>query len=108
MKNRLIFIFIVFIVISCTSARQVHKLYLGKPLPEIEAKLGAPVTIIEKNDSKIYVFEELKELKSTEISQGKLTLDPIVTPPVKKTRRYFLTVKDNIVVKTRLEEEYNR
>lgn len=106
--SRLIFFLIVFTAISCTPARQAHKLYMGKPLSEVEVKFGEPVTIIEKSDSKVYVFEELKELQSTEISQGKLTLDPIVTPPVKKTRRYFFTVKDNIVVKTRLEEEYNR
>jgi hypothetical protein len=74
----------------------------------VQEKFGEPITILEKEGKQIYVYEVLAELKSTEISQGKLTLDPIVTPPVKKTKRYFFTIKDNIVVKTRLEEEYER
>ncbi len=106
--SRLIFILIVFTAISCTPARQVHKLYTGKPLSDVQEKFGEPITILEKEGKQIYVYEVLAELKSTEISQGKLTLDPIVTPPVKKTKRYFFTIKDNIVVKTRLEEEYER
>lgn len=56
----------------------------------------------------VYIYEKTEKLRSTEISQGRLTLDPIVTPQVKKTQRFYFTVRNGIILKTRMEEEYDR
>ena len=54
------------------------------------------------------LFEKIEMLKSTEISQHKLTLDPMVTPKVKKTSHYTVTVVDGVITKIELEEQYER
>jgi hypothetical protein len=94
--------------VSCGINRQLHKSFSGKPISIASDKFGKPKTIIEKNGEKVYVFEVIKKLESTEIAQGKLTLDPMVTPQVIKTERYYFTVKDRVIVKTKYEEEYER
>ena len=106
--NRILFILLVFITVSCGINRQLYKSFSGKPISLANEKFGQPKTVIDKNDEKVYVFEVTKKLESTEIKQGKLTLDPIITPQVKKTERYYFTVKNGIIVKTKYEEEYER
>ena len=81
---------------------------MGESINVANNKFGPPVTIVENKDEKIYVFEINKKLENTEISQGKLTLDPIITPQVKKTERYYFTVVDSTIVKAKYEEEYER
>lgn len=107
MKNIIIVLFAV-LALACSGPKKLHKTYVGKPVSELQAKFGKPVTVFDQKDGKMYVFEKTEELESTEISQGKLTLDPIVTPKVVKTERYYATVKDGVVVKIKMEEEYER
>jgi len=106
--NRILLIILVFIAVSCGINRQLYKSFSGKPISVASNKFGKPKTVINKNGEKVYVYEVTKKLKSTEISQGKLTLDPIITPKVNKIERYYFTVKDSIIVKTNYEEEYER
>jgi hypothetical protein len=94
--------------ISCGIQKQLNKAYIGKTVSELTEKLGNPKTVIDKGDEKDYVFEKTIELKSAEISQGKLTLDPMVSPMAKKTERYYFTVTDGKVVTAKMEEEYER
>ncbi len=54
------------------------------------------------------VYEIVKDLNSTEIQQGKLTLDPMISPMVQKTERYYFTVKDSVITNVKIEEEYKR
>lgn len=107
MNRILIFIFIA-LMISCSAQRSLQKAYLGKPVSILSEKLGIPKTILDRKNEKVYVYEIVKELKSAEISQGKLTLDPMISPMVEKTERYYFTVKDEKIVKVKLEEEYER
>jgi hypothetical protein len=103
------YILLIFIgLISCGTQQQLKKSYAGKSVSSLEPRFGEPVTIIETAGDSVYIFEKTEELRSTEISQGKLTLDPIVTPKVKKTERFYFTVKNGLIVKTRFEEEYER
>lgn len=97
-----------FLLISCGTQRQLQKAFVGKPVSALNEEFGTPETVIDKEQEKIYIFEKEKKLKSTEIDQGKLTLDPIVTPRVLKTERYIFTVKSGEVVKARYQEEYER
>jgi hypothetical protein len=108
MKFQLFIIIIVLFAISCGTERHLIRSYKGEPVSELGEDFGAPKSVIEKDGEKIYVFEKKEELKRTEINQGKLTLDPMVTPKVLKTEIYYFTVKDGIVTKVRLEEEYER
>ena len=53
-------------------------------------------------------FKKTEELESTKIDQGRISLDPMVTPSVIKTERYYFTVSDGKVINARIEEEYER
>lgn len=104
-----IFIVLIFMgLISCGTQRQLKKTFTGKPVSSLEPKFGKPITIFESADDSVYIFESTEELRSTEISQGKLTLDPIITPKVNKTERFYFTVKNGLIIKTRFEEIYER
>lgn len=106
---RTLFLIVVIVIIgSCSSQRNLQKIYVGKPLSSIESRLGKPKTVFNKESGDIYIFEKVEMLKSTEISQHKLTLDPMVTPQVKKTLRYEVTVVDETVKKVEVEELYER
>ena len=97
-----------FAAIACSQQKKLTRTYTGKPISVLEEEFGKPKTIFDRGDEKVYVFEKTEELRSTEISQAKLTLDPMVSPMVKKTERFYFTVKDGIIVKSKLELEYER
>ena len=104
-----IFTFILLVtLISCGVQRSLQKTYLGKSTSVLYEKFGKPKTILDWGAEKVYVYEIVTELKSTEISQAKLTLDPMISPMVEKTERYYFTVKHEKIVNVRLEEEYKR
>lgn len=103
------FIFLILLaIISCSSQRKITRQFVGKSIAEVEAQLGQPKTVFDRAEGKVYVFEKTEELRSTEINQAKLTLDPMVTPSVTKTERYYVTVKNDVVTKIELENEYER
>ena len=106
--QRIFLIIFLIVTVSCSSQRKLQKAYIGKPQSVLSEKFGKPKTVLEQGDEKVYVYEIVTELKSTEISQAKLTLDPMVSPSVEKTERYYFTVKDEKIVKVKLEEEYQR
>lgn len=97
-----------FFVISCSTQKQLQRDFVGEPVAELNKSFGVPKTIIDNAEGKIYVFEKEEKLRSTEIDQGKLTLDPIVTPKVVKTERFYFTIENGIVKDARVEEEYER
>jgi len=104
-----IFILIFFVlVVSCSPQRSLQKAYIGKPQSVLSEKFGYPKTILDHGDEKVYVYEIIKDLKSTEISQAKLTLDPMISPSIQKTERYYFTVKEGKIVTVKLEEQYKR
>ncbi len=106
--QRAVIILIVFIFFSCGTQKHLQKSYVGKSLSVLSEDFGIPKTILDKGDEKIYIFEKITELKSTEISQHKLTLDPMVSPRAKKTELFYFTVKDGKIIEAKLEEEYER
>ena len=101
-------ILIFFLLVSCGTQQQLKKSFTGKPSSVLEPRFGQPVTIIETAGDSVYIFENTEELSSTEINRGRLTLDPMVTPKVNKTERFYFTVKNGLIIKTRFEEEYER
>ena len=105
---RLIFIALLFFVSGCSSHHKLHRTYVGNPQEMLERKFGYPKTILDQGDEKVYVYEIIKDLKSTEINQGRLSLDPIISPMVQKTERYYFYVKDSIITDVKLDEEYDR
>ena len=92
--QRIILIILLIFAVSCSSQRKLQKAYIGKPQSILTEKFGKPKTVFDQGDEKVYIYETITELKSTEISQAKLTLDPMVSPMVEKTERYYFTVKD--------------
>ena len=106
--QRLLLIVLVIVLFSCGSQRHLQKSYVGKPLSILSKDFGNPKAVFNQGDEKVYVFEKITHLKSAEIAQGKLTLDPMITPMVEKTERFYFTVKEGKIVKAKLEEEYER
>jgi hypothetical protein len=106
--QRIILIILLIVAVSCGPQRSLQKAYVGKPQSILSEKFGKPKTILDQGEEKVHVYEIITELKSTEISQAKLTLDPMVSPMVEKTERYYFTVKEGKIVKVKLEEEYER
>ena len=104
----LIIISFVFTLFSCGNQQQLQRQFKGESLASLKETFGEPKTILQQENGTVYIFEKLIKLESTEISQGRLTLDEIVTPKVNKTERYYFTIKDSIVVDTKYEEEYER
>lgn len=105
---RILVIILIFIAASCSSQKNLQKSFIGKPTSVLKEQFGSPETILDQGDEKVYVYKRIKKLKSTEISQGKLTLDPIISPKVKKTEHFYFTVKNGKIVKVKLEQEYKR
>ena len=106
---RLIYILVFSIFLfSCSQQRSLQKMYIGKPQSVLSKEFGHPKTVFDQENGKVYVYEIVKELKSTTINQGKLTMDPMVSPMVEKTERYYFTVKNEKIVKVKVEEEYQR
>jgi hypothetical protein len=105
---KFLLLFIVVISISCSTQKKIQKSFIGEPISKLQDELGKPKTVLDHKEGKVYIFEKIEELRSTEISQGKLTLDPMVSPMVKKFERYYVTVQNEIITKIKFEEEYER
>ncbi len=106
--KRILFFVLILLAFSCGPQRKLHKTYIGQPVETMEAKYGKAKSTLEKGGETLYIYEKIENLESTEISQHKLTLDPMITPQVKKTERYYVTVKDGIITNIKLENEYQR
>ena len=106
--SRIFILILIISLFSCSQQRSLQKVYVGKPQSILSGKFGYPKTVIDHENGKIYVYEIVKQLKSTTINQGKLTMDPMVSPVVEKTERYYFTVKDEKIVNVKVEEEYQR
>jgi hypothetical protein len=105
---RIFIIFIFILLVSCSQQRSLQKTYVGKSQSILSKEFGYPKTVLERENEKVYVYEIVKELKSTTINQGKLTMDPMVSPVVVKTQRYYFTVKGDKIMKVEVEDEYQR
>ena len=105
---RSILLLFVVLAVACSPQKKLQRTYIGEPLSAIEEELGKAKTVFEKENGTDYIFEKVEFLKSAEISQHKLTLDPMVSPQAKKTVQYYVTVVDGIITRIRIEEEYER
>jgi len=106
--KRIFIIVLIFIAVSCSHQRNLRKAYVGKPVAVLSEKYGYPKVILDQKNEKVYVYEIVKELESTTINQGKLSLDPIVSPSVQKTERNYFTARNDIIVDAKIEEEYEQ
>ncbi len=106
--KKILVILLIFIGISCSQQRALQKAYVGKTVSVLSETYGYPKVVLEQENGKVYVYEIVKELKSSTINQGKLSLDPMVSPSVQKTERYYFTVKNDKIVDAKMEEEYDR
>jgi hypothetical protein len=106
--NKILVLIIALFVFACSPQKKIQKTYIGQPISVLEKELGKALTVFNKNDGKEYIFETVKALKSAEISQHKLTLDPMVSPKATKTERYTVKVVDGVITKIDFDEEYER
>ncbi|NOR76018.1 MAG: hypothetical protein GQ525_12790 [Draconibacterium sp.] len=106
--QRVVLLLMVFFLFSCGPQKKLQKSYVGQPSFVLIENFGNPKVILEREDEKVYVFEKISLLKSTEISQGKLTLDPMVSPMVQKTEFFYFTIKDGKIIEVKVEKEYER
>ena len=96
------------LLFSCGTQNQLKKTWINQPEIKLQESFGPPTTIIDRESDKIFIYETQEELKSTEISQGKLTLDPIITPKVLKTERFIFTICEGVITGTKFEETYDK
>ncbi len=108
MYRHFTFLVLFLILVACGTQKQLGKSFNGKPVSVAEEQFGQPVSVIENQVDSIYVFERKEKLSSTEISQGRMTLDPMVSPVVQKTERFYFTVRNGRIAESRFEEEYER
>jgi len=108
MKYKITLFFLIVFMIACGTQNKIGRQYVNKPITDLKEAFGEPKTVIESADGHVFIYEKEKKLESTEISQGKLTLDPIITPKATKTTRYYFIVKNDTVVSSKFEEEYKR
>ncbi|MCK3684344.1 hypothetical protein [Maribellus sp. YY47] len=106
--HRFLLLLILVAAMACSPQKKIQRSYVGKPITALLKEMGDPQQVFDNETGKVYIFEKQKALKGTEISQGRLALDPIVTPKVQKTERYYVTVKEGVIVKIKLENEYER
>lgn len=107
--NKIIFLLLLpMFLFSCGNQHKLVKSYSGKQVSALYKEFGNPTTVIVNEKDSIFVYEKTEELQGTEISQGKLTLDPIYTPPVTKIKRTYFTIRNGVVTDARTEEEYER
>jgi len=106
--KKIFVVLVVLIAVSCVHQRALQKAYVGKPVASLSGKFGYPKVVLDQKNEKIYVYEIVKDLKSATINQGKLTLDPMISPSVQKKERYYFTVVNEKITKVKLEEEYSR
>ncbi len=106
-RNFLILLGIVFLA-ACGVQHRLQKSYTGKPVSYLEKEFGNPDAITLIGGDSVYIFKKTEELRSTEISQGKLALDPIVTPSAIKTERFYFTIKRGRITEVRTDQEYAR
>lgn len=99
---------IIFLLFSCGTQNKLNRAWMNQPETKLQESFGSPTRIIEVDNDKVFIFEKNEELRSTEISQGKLSLDPMISPKVLKTERYIFTIREGIIIKTNFEEEYER
>ncbi len=107
MAKYIYFILLVVLIAGCGVQSRINKMK-GHTVSSMLQELGKPTTIIPRASDSVYVYEIKKELASTEINKGALTLDPMVTPTVEKTDKYIFVVKSGYVVETRHEKTYIR
>lgn len=108
MRGFALLLILILFIYSCGIQNSVKKSFRGKPVSTAEKQLGEPIKILAADGDSIYVFEKTSELQSTKISQGRFSHTPIITPKVKKTERFYFSVKNGLIYKTLVKEEYNR
>ena len=67
MKKVFLLLTVVFLF-ACGTQKQLQKAYAGKTVSEVKEKFGEPKTILNNGEEKVYVFEIIENLESTERS----------------------------------------
>lgn len=106
--KRLFIVLLAVFAFACGPEKSLQKKYVGENVSAMEMEFGKPTAVFNNGNSYTYMFEKVTDLKSTEISQHKITLDPMVSPEVIKTQNCTVTVVDGIIKKIVLDEEYER
>lgn len=101
-------LFLFVVLVACGTQNKISRQYVNKPVTDLKEAFGELKAVIESADGQIYIYEKETELRSTEISQGKSTRDPIITPKAIKITRYYFVVKNDTVVSSKFEEEYKK
>ena len=108
MKKNFILIIPALFIFSCSMNSALQKSFTGKETSVLEEHFGRPTTVLPRSADSLLIFERKNDLEGTDISQGKLTLDPIHSPKVTKIERYYFTVQKGKITGTRYEKFYEK
>lgn len=84
--------------------------FIGSDKIQLDHYFGQRGSIVSlKNEKKYVVYTKNKFLRSSAISKGETTLDPMVTPSVEKNEKYiFYLDKNDKVIECKVETSYQR
>ena len=111
MNRILTLVILVFLTVSCSMQAKLNRDFKGEQLNVVEktfTDLPSSKIPLRNGNSKI-IFTKESFLGATTINQGEATMDPIKSPPVKKTEQFIFIVDQNgMVLSTEYETNYQQ
>ena len=110
MRQILIVLIFSGILFSCSVQQKMIRQFEGCDKTELDQHFGQRGSIVRLSDDKQYVsYSKSKFLRSTPISKGVTTLDPMVSPSVEKQEKYiFYLDKNGKVTDCKVETKYQK
>ncbi len=110
MKTILIFFSLFFVFAACSVSQKVSSKYKGKGVEILYKELGSPKSVTEMdNGNKLFVYEKETIVRSTEISTGRGTLDPRISPAYSKVETFLFEVNsEGLIIDTGYEKRIEK
>jgi hypothetical protein len=110
MIKKLAIVLLMFLMISCSVTSSLSRKYEGKGLEALYKDMGYPKSVSElSNGNKLYKFEKTTYVKETEISTGRGTLDPRISPSYSKVEIFLFEInKEGVIVKTDYQKRIDK
>ncbi|HQN94275.1 MAG TPA: hypothetical protein PLQ09_09145 [Prolixibacteraceae bacterium] len=95
---------------GCSTSARLSKKYTGKGIEVLYREMGNPVnTVVLENGNRIFEYEKETFVRQTEISTGRGTLDPRISPSYSKVEIYLFEIdKEGVIVRTAYKKQIEK
>jgi hypothetical protein len=102
MVKKLVLFFVAAFFVSCSVTTNLSQKYVGRGVEVLYKEKGTPSTVAKlDNGNKLFTYVKETIVRETEISTGRGTLDPRISPSFIKIETYCFEVNANgIIVQT--------